>query len=89
MREVELNMLVQTDSMYEKAASALSEKYNGAWEDEVHNSFRLLLNQIDENHSMIHSGTAEADEIYQMALGLDVEGLCQTADSLCREVEAL
>ena len=89
MKEVDLTTLVQTDSMYEKAALALSEKYKGSWDDEVHNSFHPLLTQIDENHSKIHSGSTEAKEIYDAALALNIYGLCQTAESLCREVASL
>lgn len=89
MKEIDLSTLVQTDSMYEKASIALSERFKGAWDDEVHNSFHLLLTQIDENHTKIHSGSTEAEEIYNAAIALNIDGLCQTAECLCREVNSL
>ena len=89
MKELDLSMLGQTDSAYEKAAIALNEKYKGFWDDEVHNSFHLLLDQIEENRARIHSCATDAVEEYHAAVELDVEGLCRTAESLCREVETL
>ena len=89
MKEVDLTVLEQTDSKYGNAALLLSEKYKGAWNDEVHNSFRPLLNQIDENHSRIHSASTEAKQIYDAVKALNINGLCQTAERLCREVDSL
>ena len=89
MKEINLSTLTQTDSMYEKAALALSEKYKGSWDDEVHNSFHLLLTQINDNYSKIHSCSTEAGEIYDSVIALNIDGLCQTADNLCREVDSL
>lgn len=89
MKELEFTTVEQTDSLYEKASFSLSEKYKGAWDDEVHNSFHHLLFQINENHSRIHSGVIDAKEIYHTAVGLKVEELCQAANNLCREVDSL
>lgn len=89
MKDIELHILSQTDSAYEGTVFALNEKFKSAWDDEVHNSFHLLLTQTDENHSRIHSGTIEAETIYHTAVGFNIEELCQTAENLCRKVDSL
>lgn len=66
MREIELTTLTQAETLYRNAVSAMNEKFKGAWDDEVHDSFHLLLTQIDDNHSQIHLGVIDAGEIYRI-----------------------
>ena len=89
MRSIDLTSLTQTDTEYEKAALALNEKYKGNWDDEVHDSFRILLNKVEENRSNIHSISFQVHSIVSATTALDIDGLCSTAKSLCREVQSL
>lgn len=85
MKTIDLSILAQTDKEYSSACLSLKEKYKGDWDDDVHESFRLLLTQIETNQASVHTIHNEANAIKSEVLDLNVEGLCRTANSLCKE----
>ncbi len=89
MKTTDLKNLTFADKAFEMSAQEMNQRFNCAWDDEVHDSFRLLLKQIDDQRVNIHSISSNAETVMNRTDNLNFDGLCQTAENLCREVDSL
>ena len=89
MAKIDLSPLVNADVAYDKAANAVVEKYNTAWNDAVHDSFRRFVSQITENGRKLHGVRTSAELIEKALAALNIEEANAKAQRLAKEAENL
>lgn len=89
MKNVDLSPLVNCDATYGRTSTSVSEKYNCAWDDAVHDSFWRFVSQVKENGRKLHD-IRTATELLEKAVDAhNVEALQSKSLALVKEVEAL
>ena len=89
MAKIDLSLLVNADVAYDKAANAVAEKYNTAWDDAVHDSFRRFVSQIKENGRRLHGVRISAELVEKALAALNIEEANAQAQGLAKEAENL
>lgn len=89
MKNVDLSPLVSCEATYERASTNVSEKYNCAWDDAVHDSFWRFVRQVKEDGLKLHD-TRTATELLEKAVDAhNVDALQSKSLALVKEAEAL
>ncbi len=89
MKHVDLSPIISCDSAYEHASSNLTEKYNSAWDDAVHDSFSRFVRQIQENGRKLHDIRTSAKLLEEAVDAHAVDALQSKSLALAKEAEAL
>lgn len=89
MTKIDLSPIVNADAAYDKAASAVAEKYNLSWDDAVHDSFRRFVSQIKENGRRLHGVRTSAELLEKALSALSIEEANAKAQRLAKEAENL
>ena len=83
MKTVNLSMLKANDSEYEELVKKVEQKYECEWDDAVHESYQLYVQQVQEYGSKIHIIRCKAESLAEEIAGLNVDGMIQRAEALC------
>ena len=89
MKNIDLSPLISCDSTYERAFANLSEKYNCAWDDAVHDSFLRFVSQAKENGRKLHDIRTAAELLEKAVDAHNVDALQSKSLALVKEAEAL
>lgn len=89
MKELDLTPLKENDVQYEKAVSELESRFKCEWDDPVHDSYGYLVNQMREKAAEIRVIRCKAETLQQELEDLKIEEVIKTADTLCKEADAL
>ena len=89
MKNVDLSPLISCDSAYERTSANVSEKYNCAWDDVVHDSFWRFVSQVKENGRKLHDIRTETELLEKAVDAHNVDALQSKSLALVKEAEAL
>lgn len=89
MKNVVLSPLISCDSAYERTSANVSEKYNCAWDDVVHDSFWRFVSQVKENGRKLHDIRTETELLEKAVDAHNVDALKSKSLALVKEAEAL
>lgn len=89
MKNVDLSPLISCDSAYERAVTNVSERYNCAWDDAVHDSFFRFVSQVKESGRKLHDIRTAAELLEKAVDAHNVESLQSKSLALVKEAEAL
>lgn len=89
MKNVDLSPLKNNDLEYKKIMTLLSEKFNGNWDDNIHESFRLFIKQISDNADSVHRVRSKAEMLLKEINELNIDEQLKKALDLCGEVDLL
>ena len=89
MNNVDLMPLIDNDTEFEKIKSSIEERFKGNWDDAVHESYGLYVNQVKERAVMLHKIRSTAEDIKRTVEGLNVETLVREAELICSEADSV
>lgn len=89
MKTVDISPLKINDTEYEEAARTISEKYECEWDDAVHDSYSIYVNQVNEHSRAIHVIRCKAEALVEELEGLNIDEMISKAESLCEESETI
>lgn len=89
MKNVDLSPLISCDATYERTSTNVSEKYNCAWDDAVHDSFWRFVSQIKENGRKLHDIRTSTELLEKAVDAHNVDALQSKSLALVKEAEAL
>ena len=89
MKNIDLSPLVSCDCAYDRALTSVSEKYNCAWDDAVHDSFLRFVSQVKENGRRLHDIRTAAELLEEAVDAHNVDALQSKSLALVQEAEAL
>lgn len=87
MKTVDLTPLKNNDIEYEQLAVHVSEQYRCDWDDVVHDSYSIYVNQVVERSRSVRAIRCKAEELAKDAKELKIDELIRKAALLCREAE--
>lgn len=89
MKKVNLSPLKNNDLEYKKIITLISEKFNGNWDDNIYESFRLFIKQISNNADSVHRVRSKAEMILKEINELNIDEQLNKALDLCGEADLL
>ena len=85
MKGTDLSPLQDCDQTYAEICAHVSGKYTANWDDAVHDSFRKLVDQLQENSGQLHGVYITAERICAVVDDIQVEELVAKARELAKE----
>ena len=89
MANTSIASLIKLDEEYQKHTDSVSDCFQCAWDDSVHDSYSLLIKQIKENADKIHTIRQEIETIVSDTECMNIDGLIKRTGELCREAETI
>ena len=89
MKNVDLSPLFSCDSTYERTSTNISEKYNCAWDDAVHEYVQRFVNQVKEIGRKRHDIRTSTELLEKAVSTHHVDALQSRPLALIKEAEAL
>ena len=85
----ECSGLKNASDRFEKMKSILANSYNCEWSDEVHESFKKFIAELEEYSSYLKSSSNNIDSVCQEVNSLHIEQEKNTAEKLNRSAREL
>ncbi len=89
MNEVELSPLRDNEIQFAKLVSDIEVKYNGNWDDAVHDSYGRYVKQVCDYAEGIKVIRQTAENIQREVGELNIPGLVEYVDVLRGEAESI
>ena len=86
---MDIDRLNDNDKRFSELAEALSAKFHCEWEDMVHDSYKVFVEQMRAHSQDVHRICQKAGTILEKTCSLNVEELGRKADALCREADSI
>ncbi len=84
-----ITSLINLDEEYQNQAGNVSDCFQCAWDDAVHDSYGLFVKQIKSTVQEIHSVRVDTERIITDVDRINVSSLIEKTDALCKEAENL
>ena len=84
-----INSILNADIEYEKLSVSLTERFKGAWNDSVHNSFLGYVNLVQDHSQRIHSIRCKAESLEKEVEELRIDETIKMTENLCQEAETV
>ena len=86
---VDLTTLTVIDIEYTKVVAAIKQKFRCSWDDQLHDSFRLYVDQETQTAEKVHNIRVGAEETDHSIDDLDIDGLLRRSEEISNEVETI
>lgn len=89
MSEVNIEPLSKADTEYIQLSDSLKEKFDCAWDDSVHESFRIYIKTVDRISDELNRNTKTVVSLIDSVGALQIDKLETKVNSLIDEVNAV
>lgn len=89
MRNVNLNPLVENDIEFKKISLVVEEGFKCNWEDAVHDSYGVYVDQLSKRSESLHRIRSNAEAIVDSVDKLCIDRLIKEAETLCAEADSI
>lgn len=89
MTNIDLSSLGLLDAEFASRTTALAERFQSEWDDDVHDSFSRYIKQVRDYQNEVHDIRTRTELILKAVEDLGVQDLCEKAMVLCQEVETI
>lgn len=89
MMNIDLTPLRGNDIEFEKLFSSVKELYACNWDDSVHDSYGRFVDQAQERSNALHTILCKAELLVNDIKDLDIDGLVEKAELLCKEAASI
>lgn len=86
---IDLTPLKVNDKEFEVITQNVNKRYQGAWDDLVHESYFRYVKTIEDYSQRVHAVKCRAESLQREIESLKIDEMLEKAQHLCREAEAI
>ena len=87
--KIDITAIKENDTQYSQNVHETEDRYKCEWDDSIHGTYGVLVKQLLENAEKVKNVRCKAETLQKEIEGLDIDGLKEKADTLCKEAEAI
>ncbi len=89
MNRVDITPLIDNGRQYSEISQRLSDRYECEWDDDVHDSFRGYVKQVQEYAGDLKEICNRTEILNKEVEELGLDEIIQDANDLCRKAETI